>query len=146
MIQKALQYLVGLKENKTYEINGKTYSDHELHVIEDPMYRRKCVEFGSLDALVKIIKAELPDYTDGCEPIFIRIKDHKNVDVFTRPDERETRTWPYEAVCADTDFREGWREQDKEIIELKSRFLPTDDSEYLINLISRINMDANHFS
>lgn len=141
MIQKALQYLVGLKENKTYEINGKTYSDHELHVIEDPVYRRKCVEFGSLDALVKIIKAELPDYTDGCEPIFIRIKDHKNVDVFTRPDEKEARTWPYEAVCADTDFREGWREQDKAIIELKSRFLPTDDSEYLINLISRINMD-----
>ena len=141
MSQKALQYLVGLKGNKTYQIDGKTYSDHKLELIEDERYYRKEVEFSSLDAIVKMIKAELPDYTDGTEPIFIRIKDHKNVDVFTRPDDRERRVWPYSATCVDADFREGWREQDKAIIEAKSRFIPTEDSEYLISLISRINND-----
>ena len=48
MLQKALSYLVGLKENKTYEINGKTYSDNALHLIEDERFYRKTVEFGSL--------------------------------------------------------------------------------------------------
>ena len=140
MIQKALQYLVGLKDNKTYDINGKTYSDHELHLIEDERFYRKNVEFGSLDAIVKMIKAELADYTvNDTAPIFIRIKDHKNVDVFTRPDDRERRTWPYSAACADAEFREGWRDQQAAIIELRSRFLPTEDSEYLVGLISRIN-------
>lgn len=140
MIQKALQYLVNLKENKTYDINGKTYSDNQLHLIEDERFYRKCVEFGSLDAIVKMIKAELDDYAvNDTAPIFIRIKDHKNVDVFTRPDDRERRTWPYSAACADADFREGWREQQQAIIELRSRFIPTEDSEYLVNLISRIN-------
>ena len=141
MIQKALQYLVGLKDNKTYDIDGRTYSDHELHLIEEPTFKRREIEFGSLDAIVKMLKAELPDYTDGTEPLFIRISDHKNVDVFTRPNKREERTWPYSAVCKDADFKEGWREQDKAIIELKSRFIPTNDSEYLISLISRINND-----
>ena len=141
MLQKALQYLVGLKENKTYELEGRTWSDHELHLVEDPVYRRKCVEFGSLDAVVKMLKAELPDFTDGTEPVFVRIVDHKNVEVFTRADKKETRTWPYSAVCRDTDFKEGWREQDKAIIEVKSRFIPTEDSEYLLGLISRINND-----
>ena len=139
MLQKALQYLVGLKENKTYEIGDKTWSDNQLHLIEEERKYRKCMEFGSLDAIVKMIKAELPDYTDGTEPIFIRIQDHKTVDVFTRPDDRERRTYPYEAKCIDADFREGWREQQQAIIEIRSRFIPTDDSEYLVSLISRIN-------
>lgn len=141
MIQKALQYLVGLKENKTYEIDGRTYSDHELHLIEEPHYTRKGIEFGSLDALVKMIKAELPDYTDGTEPIFIRIESHTGVNVFTRPNEREQRLWPYDAVCKDAEYRSGWKGQQEAIIELKSRFIPTPDSEYLIDLISRINND-----
>lgn len=141
MIQKALQYLVGLKDNKTYEINGKTYSDHELKLIEDERYYRKTVTFGSLDAIVKMIKAEIRDYTDGSQPIFVRVKDHKHVEVFTRPDDRERRLWPYEAECDDAEFREGWRDQDKAIIELRSRFLPTDDTGYLLDLLSRINND-----
>lgn len=138
MIQKALQYLVGLKDNKTYQINGKTYSDHKLELIEDERFYRREVEFTSLDAIVKMIHTELGDYVG---PVFIRIKDHKNVDVFTRPDDREKRVWPYSASCIDAEFKAGWRSQQEAIIELKSRFIPTEDSEYLIDLISRINND-----
>ena len=141
MIQKALQYLVGLKDNKIYEIGGKTYSDHELKLVEEERFYRKGLEFCSLDAIVKMIKAELADYTDGIEPIFIRIIDHRKVDVFTRPDNRERRVFPYEAMCVDSEFKAGWREQDAAIIELRSRFIPTDDSSYLIDLVSRINND-----
>lgn len=141
MIKEALQYIVGLKENRTYEINGKAYSDNPLHLIEPEIYRRKSIDFGSLDAIVKMICAEIKDYTDGTEPVFIHVKDHKNVEVFTRPGEKEARTWPYCAICRDTDFNEGWREQDKAIIELRSRFIPTEDSEYLLSLISRISSD-----
>lgn len=141
MLQKALQYLVGLKDNKTYDIEGKTFSDHELKLVEAPVFRRKNLEFGSLDAIVKMIRAELADYTDGTEPIFIRVVDHKNVDVFTRPDDREARLWPYSAKCIDAEFKEGWRDQQSAIIELRSRFIPTPDSEYLLSLISRINND-----
>lgn len=139
MIKEALQYLVGLKDNKTYLIDDKTFSDHQLALVEAPRFYRNTVHFGSLDAIVKMIKAELPDYTDGTEPVFIMVQDHKNVAVFTRPDDREKRLYPYDATCADADFLEGWREQQAAIIELRSRFIPTEDSEYLLGLISRIN-------
>jgi len=147
MIKEALQYLVGLKDNQTYEINGKTYSDHALQLIEEERFYRKQMEFGSLDAIVKMVKTELGDYVEvdsdgfGAEPVFIRIQDHKRVDVFTRPDDRERREFPYLAVCNDAEFVEGWRDQQKAIIEIRSRFIPTEDSEYLIGLISRINND-----
>ena len=138
-LKAALQYIVGLGETKTFEIDGKTYSDSTLHLVEEERFYRKQLSFNSLDAIVKMVKVELPDYTDGTEPIFIRIKDHKTVDVFTRPDDREHRNYPYEAGCVDADFREGWRDQQSIIIELRSRFLPTDDTMYLLDLISRIN-------
>ena len=138
MIKEALQYLVGLKENKTYDINGKTYSDHKLELIEDERFYRREIKFNSLDAIVKMIQAERGDYKG---PVFIRISSHNDVDVFTRPDDHENRKWPYSTSCVDAEFKAGWRSQQEAIIELKSRFIPTDDSEYLINLISRINSD-----
>ena len=143
MIKEALQYLVSLKENKTYEIEDYTYSDHELHRIDPPRYYKKRLEFGSLDAIVKMIRNELEDYkeAEGGLPVFIQVAAYNRVDVFTRPDLTETREFPYRAVCEDANFEPGWRSQDKAIIELKSRFLPTQDTEYLINLISRINND-----
>ena len=136
MLKEAIEYLVGLKDNKTYEIDGKHWSDHRLEMVEAPIYRREEVEFGSLDAIVRMVKAEIKDYD---VPVFIRVADHKNVDVFTRPDVKEKRTWPYSATCKDVEFKEGWRGQQEAIIELRSRFLPTDDSEYLLKLIARIN-------
>ena len=139
MLQKALAYLVGLKDNKTYEIDGKTWSDHELELVEAPIYHRSMIDFGSLDAIVRMVKAEIYDYSDGTEPVFIRVVDHKNVDVFTRPDVEEKRVWPYSATCKDVEFKEGWRGQQEAIIELRSRFIPTADSEYLLSLIARIN-------
>lgn len=139
MLKEALQYLVGLKDNKTYEIDGKTFSDHQLTLVEAPRFYRNTVHFNSLDAIVKMVQAELNDYTDGSEPIFIMVQDYKSVAVFTRPDDREKRLYPYDATCSDADFREGWREQQEAIIELRSRFIPTGDSKYLLDLISRIN-------
>ena len=141
MIQKALQYIVSLAENKTYTINGKTYSDHDLKRIEEPDFRRSGVEFGSLDAIVKMIRTEIDDYPllIGALPLFIQVESHKRVKVFTRPDNKEKRIIPYEAVCRDTEFSEGWRDQQAAIIELRSRFIPTDDTAYLLDLISRIN-------
>lgn len=147
MIKEALQYIVGLRDNKTYEIEGRTYSDNELVLVEDKRYYRNQMEFGSLDAIVKMIKAELCDYVEVdpsgycISPVFVRVEDPKRVDVFTRPDDRERRAFPYEAVCRDAEFVEGWRDQQKAIIELRSRFIPTDDSEYLVSLISRISSD-----
>ena len=138
-LKAALAYIVGLAEAKTFEIDGNTYSDRELEMVEPPRHYLTTVEFGSLDAIIKMVKTELPCLTDGTVPLFIRVNDHKSVDVFTGADDRAKREWPYAAKCKDTDFREGYRTQQEAIIELRSRFLPTNDVGYLLDLISSIN-------
>lgn len=138
-LKAALQYIVGLGDTKTFEIDGKTYADSELHLVEEPRHYLSTVEFGSLDAIIKMVKTELGILTDEEHPVFIRVKDYKTVEVFTGPDDHARREWPYTAVCKDTDFREGYRTQQEAIIELRSRFFPTDDVKYLLDLISTIN-------
>lgn len=138
-LKAALQYIVGLGDTKTFEIDGKTYADSELKPVEEPRYYLRGVQFGSLDAIIKMVKAELKMFTDSTYPMYIRVTDYKTVDVFSAPDDRAKREWPYSAVCEDTSFREGYRTQQEAIIELRSRFLPTPDVDYLLSLISTIN-------
>ncbi len=142
MLQKALAYLVGLKENKTYDVDGHVYSDNRLYPVEAPVYRRKTLEFGSLDAIVQMIRNELAWYEDIGYPLFVEVESFNRVRTFTRPDYPDLeREFPYVSVCRDANFKEGWRSQQEAIIELKSRFIPTQDTEYLIDLISRVSND-----
>ncbi|MBR1565874.1 MAG: hypothetical protein IJ649_03830 [Oscillospiraceae bacterium] len=142
-LRAALQYIVDLSAPKTFEIEETTYSSEKLYPVEEPYYYPERLTVHSLDAIVKLVKAELADYTDGQNkaplPLFIRVDGPTSVSVFSRMNDRCKRDWLYLAQCDDTEFREGFREQQKAIIELRSRFLPTDDTIYLVDLISRIN-------
>ena len=144
-LKEALKFLVGLKENKTYEIGDATFSDNQLVQVVGKKYYPEPVQVGSLDALVKLIRVELADYTTGVRtcglPLFVHVAGPTSVKVFSRLDERSARDWLYKAMASDVNFESGWRDQQSAIIEVKSRFLPTEDSEYLLKLISSINQD-----
>lgn len=135
MLKEALAYLVSLKENKTYEIHGDTYSDHELERIEPHIDRPRQVRVNGLDSIVKLVKAELGNFE---RPLFIRVISPRQVEVFGTLDKVKGRDYAYEAVCDAPDFREGWRDHESAIIELRSAFVPNEGTEYLLDLLSRI--------
>lgn len=135
MLKEALAYLVSLKENKTYEIHGDTYSDHELVRVPEHINRPRKIEVNGLDSIVKLIKAEIEGRV---KPVFIRVVGPRSVEVFTALDGVEGRDYLYEAVCDAPDFRQGWREHEAAIIELRSAFVPNEGTEYLLDLLSRI--------
>lgn len=138
MLAKCIDKIVSLAKNETYEINGDTYSDHSLYRVP-PHVDRPCeLSVGSLDGIVKLIKTEMDVLTP---PLLVRIANYRTVEVFSSFDEYMQRDSLYEATSCGPDFREGWRQQAEAIIELKSRFVQTEDSEYLLNLISHIVSD-----
>ena len=144
-LKATLQYIVDLAAPKTFQIDGETYSTEKLYPVEEPLYYPERLTVHSLDAIVKLLRAELDDYLTGGNsaplPLFVRIDGPRQVSVFSRMDDRCKRDYLYVAECNDSDFREGWRNQQEAIIELRSRFLPTDDTAYLLDLISRINTE-----
>ena len=140
MIKEALAYLVSLKSAQLFDVAGNTYSTERLNLIEPPIDRPAVFELNSLRALVAIAQAEIKDHNDS-PPLFIQIVNPATVEVYSGYDCTFTRNHPYKVVCRDVSFEPGWREQQAAIIELKSRFLPTPDTAYLLDLISRVNKD-----
>lgn len=139
MIKEAIQYLVSLKDNKTYQIGGYTYSDRPLERITDPKYYPRRYSVTSLSALVGIIKAEMHNVVYG--PLFVRVTGPTSVTVDASLDGELERFTFYAAECEDANFRAGWRSHEEAIIQLQSSFLPTNDRIYLLDLLSRVSIE-----
>lgn len=139
MLKDAIQYLVGLKDNKIYEINGETYSDRDLTRIPRHVPHPSRIGVTGLDSIVKLVRNEL-DMFDNL-PLFIRVDGARKVTVFSTYDDEMDRDNLYEASCDVPDFWEGFREQENAIIELRSKFAPGDGVDYLLDLLSRISKD-----
>lgn len=139
MLKEALAYIVSLKDNKTYNINGETYSDRELHRIAPYIARPLSIDVNGLDSIVKLVHHELALLHNY--PLFIRVDGPRRVSVFSALDGDMCRDDLYRAVCDAPDFKGGWRDQQAAIIELRSAFVPNEGTDYLLDLLSRISKD-----
>lgn len=139
MLKEFAQYLVSLKDNKTYEIHGETYSDRELTRVPKYIPRPKCFLVSGLDSVVKVVKTEMNKLT---LPVFIRIDSATQVSAYTALDSDMARDKFCEASCDVPGFSDGWLDFDKAIINLRSRFIPNDGTTYLLDLLSRINKES----
>lgn len=138
MLKEFAQYLVSLKENKLYFVGDETYSDNPLHRIAPYVPRPDNLNVTGLDSIVKLVKAEMKKVT---LPIFIRVDGPTGVTVLTALDSDMNRDVLFHAECDVPGFREGFREYEKAIIEIRSKFAPGDDVDYLLDLLSRINKE-----
>ena len=129
MLKEFAQYLVSLKDNKTYDIHGDTYSDRELVRVKPHIDRPACLSVTGLDSIVKLVRNELDMFENL--PVFIRVDDARTVSVFTTYDDTLTRDSLYTAKC-----------DVKAIIELRSRFAPGPGVDYLLDLLSRMSRDS----
>lgn len=138
MLKEFAQYLVSLKDNKTYEINGETYTDNPLHRIAPYVPRPEKLNVTGLDSIVKLVKAEMKKVT---LPVFIRVDGPTAVTVLTALDSDMKRDVLFHAECDVPGFKEGFRSYETAIIEIRSKFIPSEDTDYLLDLLARINTE-----
>ena len=138
MLKEFAQYLVSLKDNKIYDIHGEKYSDNALHRIAPYVPRPDKLNVTGLDSIVKLVKAEMKKVT---LPVFIRVDGPTAVTVLTALDSDMKRDVLFHAECDVPGFREGFRGYESAIIEIRSKFIPGDDVDYLLDLLSRINKE-----
>jgi hypothetical protein len=81
--RESLEYLVGLKEVKTFEIDGETYSTAPLHRIPkvfDPTPAANAVGIATLTGLVDYIKNGVDNLKDS---LIVHIVSHTQVKVYS---------------------------------------------------------------
>lgn len=139
MLKEALEYLVSLKGNNVYTINGETYSDNSLYRIGPVIDRPEKINVTGLDSIVSLIRAEIKKAR--VTPLFIRVDGPTDVSVFTTYDEQMRRDFLYHAVCDVPSVDTGYMGYESFIIALRSKFIPNDDVTYLLDLLSRINKE-----
>lgn len=138
-IQKTTQPLIQQIGGSTFAINGDGRAVEIRPSIDHP----DTLPLHSLEALVRMVQTEAANMA---APLYITVPDHLTVRCFGQPDPdaRYFRQVYYEARATDVPgFRDGFREQDKAIIELRSRFAPGKGVDYLLDLLSRISKDSN---
>ena len=137
-IQKTTQPLIQQIGGSTFAISG----NGDVEEILPAVYHPDTLPLHSLEALVKMVQTEAANMDT---PLYITIPNHLTVHCFGQPDAdaRYFRQVYYEAKATDVPgFQDGFREFEKAIIELRSRFAHGEGVDYLLDLLSRISKDS----
>lgn len=119
---------------KVIETVQGTFSDKHLYRIENEL--AETIVLSSLSGLAEMIKQEMNEYN---LPLFVRATSAERVHVFgaIRDDMQRERPFTAEAKFIGFDFNE-YISIENMIICLKSRFAPTEDRDYLVQLLGNI--------
>lgn len=138
MLAKMIDKIVSLKETKTFEINGQTYTDGNLTRIPPHVDRPRSIDVTGLDSICKLIRTEL-DKLDTI--VMVQAVSYRTVEVMTTYQADFSRNILYQAKADVPGLREGWREREQALIELRSLFIPNEGTAYLLDLLSRMSND-----
>lgn len=140
MLANMIEKIVSLKETKTFNINGETYSDRPLERIAPHVDSPWALEVNGLDSISKLIREEM---NKVASTIIVQVKDYNLVECFTAYRDDFSRFTLYRARADVPGFRSGWHEREEALIQLRSLFIPNEGTEYLLNLLSRISEESN---
>lgn len=138
MLAKMIDKIVSLKETKTFDINGQTYTDGSLTRIPPHVDRPCSIDVTGLDSICKLIRTEL-DKLDTI--VMVQAVSYRTVEVMTTYQADFSRNILYRAKADVPGLREGWREREQALIELRSLFIPNEGTAYLLDLLSRMSND-----
>lgn len=135
MLAKFVETLLEIAQPKTYEVGGRTYSTQKLCEVEPPKFRPQKFDVYSLKSIVELVKTEIKSHKT---PLFISVINESRVEVYDTYNDDMTRNLLYSARCDVPGFREGFREIEEAIIQIRSLFVPSEGTEYILELLSRI--------
>ena len=135
MLAKMIDKIVTLKETKTFEIGGQTYTDGHLTRIPPHVDRPEAISVSGLDGVCKLIRTELEKVGTT---IMVQAKSYKSVEVMTTYLPDFSRNILYRAEADAPGLRTGFRGREVALIELRSLFIPNEGTAYLLDLLRRL--------
>lgn len=135
MLAKFIDKLLDVATPKTYNVGEKTYSNEVLYEVKPLKEEPQLYTVYTLGSIVKIIRAELKRHT---APLFVNVINERTVEVVGTYNDDYSRYSLYVAKSDVPGFNQGFREIEKAIIELRSLFVPSEGTAYVLDLLSRI--------
>lgn len=140
MLKAAIEKIVSLAAPSVIDVDGRKFSNGEFEEVRPLKFYPKYLPLSGLDSVVKMTREEaVPTYPD--QKIYLQVSGYNTVSVFTEYDEEKRRADLYLAKADVPGFREGFRDREEMVIQLRSLFLQTTETAYLLDLISRMTDD-----
>jgi hypothetical protein len=137
MIKEALQYIAGLANQKTMEINGQQYSNQQLCLIRQPLPGVLTVR--SLSGFVDYLKSGY----DAPGALMVHVESPTKVTAFSGFNDDYNRKTYIEAEALLPTIRFGtWTDVEEFNIQLQSLFHPNDTRANLLKIVGNIKEEA----
>ena len=136
MIAEAIDKILKIAHPNIYHEGDKLYADREMVLLNDGKKHFSSVRMNGLPGLVTLIQKEAVKIA----PVFVMVEGPTRVSAFTAADEDWQREPLYTVEAETTGFDRGYRTYEKFVIELRSRFVPNEGSQYLLDLLSRMDI------
>ena len=138
MLKAAIEKIVELSHPPVIEVGGKTFSTETYLEVRADVPYPKTLYLSGLDSVVKMVLTEaVAAYPD--QKIYVQVSGHNTVSVYTAYDRDMSRADLYLAKADVPCFREGFRDRETMLIQLRSLFLQTQDVAYLLDLLSKMS-------
>lgn len=141
MLKEFVEKIVELATPQTYTVNGDTYSIDRLHRIAPHVDRPETFHVSGLDSIEKLVRNEI--HKLPVRQVMVRVCGPTRVEVSTTFRDDLSRDTLYIAESDVPGFRDGFRDRETALIQLRSLFAPTPDLDYLLTLLSRVSKEAN---
>ena len=140
MIRAAIEKIVEMVAPKTYETEESVYASKDLVHVEYKKRRPRCIDVTGLDSICKLVRNEAGHIG---RQIFVRVSDYKEVSVFTTLDSDEERFYLYKCAADTPSVTMGrFMPYENAVIEIRSLYIPNNDSQYLLQLLSSVSSES----
>lgn len=140
MLKAMIEKIESMATPRTFELEGKTYSDKELHLVCEKKRQIREIELTGLDSVCKMVRNE--SEMVGLR-LFVQIVGHKTVKVFSTFDGDYDRQYLYSCTADTPSVTTGrYLPYDMAVVELRSLYIPNEGTEYLLQLLSSITKES----
>lgn len=140
MLKAFVEKITELATPQTYTIEGRTYSLDRLNRIDPPKYRPSAIEVNGLDSICKLVRHEAEKVG---RKLFVQVKSYREVEVFSTYDDQYERFRLYDCTADTPSVTMGrFMSYENAVIEIRSLYIPNDDTKYLLSLLSSISNES----
>lgn len=140
MLKAFVEKIVSISGPKTFEIEGKTFASQQLQEITPEKPFPRSISVSGLDSVCKLVRNEVDKVG---RKLFIQCDSYKSVKVFSTYGDEFDRYYLYTCNADTPSVSVGcFMTYENAVIELRSLYIPNDDTKYLLALLSSISSES----
>jgi len=140
MLKEMIQKIEDMAAPKTIEVDGKVYCNKDMKLVDVKKTAPHCIDVNGLDSICKLVRNEAGRINLR---IFVQVERYNEVAVFTTYDEDFDRHYLYRCTADTPNVTMGrFMSYENAVIEIRSLYIPNEDTQYLLSLLSSISNES----